>query len=73
MPPIDAMRNARQFAPRVKQTLPRWFLTAALPATEQDRVASQIRKLIETSPDLASKSEVTFTYETAAFSCVKLG
>jgi hypothetical protein len=21
MPPIDAMRNARQFAPRVKQTL----------------------------------------------------
>jgi len=46
---------------------------AALPAMEQDRVAAQIRKLIETSPDLAGKSEVTFPYETAAFSCTKLG
>jgi len=46
---------------------------AALPAMEQDRVVAQIRKLIETSPDLAGKSEVTFPYETAAFSCTKLG
>jgi hypothetical protein len=46
---------------------------AALPALEQDRVVAQIWKLIETSPDLAGKSEVTFPYETAAFSCTKLG
>jgi SAM-dependent methyltransferase len=46
---------------------------AALPALEQDRVVAQLWKLIETSPDLAGKSEVTFPYETAAFSCTKLG
>ena len=28
MPPIDAMRNARQFAPRVKQTPSKSLLTA---------------------------------------------
>jgi SAM-dependent methyltransferase len=46
---------------------------AALSPTEQDRVAAQIRELIEKSPDLAGKSEVTFPYETAAFSCRKMG
>jgi len=46
---------------------------AALSPTEQDRVVAQMRKLIQSSPDLAGKSEVTFPYETAAFSCTKLG
>ena len=45
---------------------------AALPALEQERIAARIRKLIETSPELAGKSEVTFPYQTAAFSCKKL-
>jgi SAM-dependent methyltransferase len=46
---------------------------AALSPMDQNRVASQIRTLIETSPALAGKSEVTFPYETAAFWCIKLG
>jgi hypothetical protein len=46
---------------------------AALSPMEQDRVASQIRDLIKTSPDLAGKREVTFPYETAAFNCAKRG
>jgi hypothetical protein len=44
---------------------------AALSPMERDRVASQVRKLIEASPDLAGKSEVIFPYETAAYSCRK--
>jgi hypothetical protein len=46
---------------------------AALSPIEQDRVVAQMRKLIESSLDLAGKSEVTFPYETAAFSCMKIG
>ncbi|HUZ91499.1 MAG TPA: class I SAM-dependent methyltransferase [Methylocella sp.] len=46
---------------------------AALPPLDQNRIAFQIRTLIKTSPDLASKSEVTFPYVTAAFSCAKIG
>ena len=45
---------------------------AALPQTEQDRVAVEIRSLIEASPDLRGRREVTFPYVTAAFSCRKL-
>ena len=30
MPPIEAMRDDRQFAPRVKQTPPKWRLTKAV-------------------------------------------
>jgi SAM-dependent methyltransferase len=45
---------------------------AALPASEQERVATQVREVIATSPDLAGQNEVTFPYETAAFHCAKL-
>lgn len=45
---------------------------AALSPMDQDRVASQVRELIATSPELAGKREVTFPYETAAFSCTKV-
>ncbi len=46
MPPIDAMRNARQFAPRVKQTLPRCMLTDfdAVPIIVEMNVDSYRRK-----------------------------
>jgi SAM-dependent methyltransferase len=46
---------------------------AALPAIERDKVAAGIRALIEASPELAGREEVAFPYDTAAFSCVKLG
>jgi len=42
---------------------------AALPTAERDRVAAQVRQLIERTPDLAGKSEVTMPYVTAAYSC----
>jgi SAM-dependent methyltransferase len=45
---------------------------AALPRDEQERVRSQIRELIATSPELAGKARVTFPYKTAAFVCTKL-
>lgn len=45
---------------------------AALPPAEQDRVASMVCDLIARSPDLAGRSEITFPYETAAFSCAKM-
>jgi SAM-dependent methyltransferase len=45
---------------------------AALPTTERNGVAAQVRQLIATTPDLAGKSEVTMPYVTAAFSCQKL-
>jgi SAM-dependent methyltransferase len=46
---------------------------AALPTTERNEVAAQVRQLIATTPDLAGKSEVTMPYVTSAFSCQRLG
>ena len=46
---------------------------AALPIEEQALVASRVRDLIIRSPELASRSEVTFPYYTAAFSCRRIG
>jgi SAM-dependent methyltransferase len=45
---------------------------AALPPAEQARVAQQVHALIAATPELAGKAEVTFPYETAAFSCVRM-
>jgi len=45
---------------------------AALPATERDRVAAEVRKLIANVPDLAGRKEVTMPYVTAAFSCQRV-
>ena len=45
---------------------------AALSSCEQKRVASEVRRLIAESPDLVGKAQVTFPYDTAAFSCVKV-
>ena len=44
---------------------------AALPPAEQNDVAAEIRALIAATPELAGKGEVTFPYDTAAFSCVR--
>jgi len=46
---------------------------AALPATERSRVAAQVQHLIDGTPALAGKSEVTMPYVTAAYSCQKNG
>lgn len=46
---------------------------AALPAAERTWVAARVRDVIATSPDLAGRTEVTFPYETVAFSCTKTG
>jgi hypothetical protein len=46
---------------------------AALPPAAQNVVAAEIRKVIATTPELAGKSEVAFPYDTAAFSCARLG
>ncbi|MDR3373532.1 MAG: class I SAM-dependent methyltransferase [Ancalomicrobiaceae bacterium] len=40
---------------------------ASLPPDEQARVAEAVRAVIARSPDLSSRAEVTFPYETAAF------
>jgi len=44
---------------------------AALPPAGQADVAGRIRALIAATPALAGKVEVTFPYDTAAFSCVR--
>jgi SAM-dependent methyltransferase len=46
---------------------------AALPVTQRNRVAVQVRQLIASAPDLIGKSEVTMPYVTAAYSCQKIG
>jgi SAM-dependent methyltransferase len=46
---------------------------AALPPEEQAKVAAQVRKLIARTPALAGKEEVSFPYETRAYSCIKSG
>lgn len=46
---------------------------AALPKDEQAKVAAQIWEVINTTEELAGKSEVAFPYETIAYSAVKLG
>jgi ubiquinone/menaquinone biosynthesis C-methylase UbiE len=45
---------------------------AALSRWEQELVACEVRRLIAASPDLAGKAQVTFPYDTAAFSCTKV-
>jgi SAM-dependent methyltransferase len=45
---------------------------AALTASEQEKVASQVRALIEATPELAGRSEVTFPYRTFAYHCRKI-
>jgi SAM-dependent methyltransferase len=42
---------------------------AALPPARQERVKSELRQLIATSPELAGKAQVTFPYETLAVVC----
>jgi hypothetical protein len=42
---------------------------AALPAAERDAIATQIRALIDRTPALAGRSEVTVPYVTMAFHC----
>jgi len=44
---------------------------AALPEQAFKKVANQVRALIAETPELAGKTEVSFPYETAAFSCVR--
>ena len=43
---------------------------AALPPEEQERVTSQLRKVIAAYPELAGKAQVTFPYETLACFCI---
>jgi SAM-dependent methyltransferase len=42
---------------------------AALPATERDRVTAEIRRLIDATPLLAGRTEVSVPYVTMAFHC----
>lgn len=45
---------------------------AALPADEQARVVARVRDVIAASPDLAGRDEVSYPYETVAYSCTRL-
>lgn len=45
---------------------------AALPPAQQQLIETQVRDLIEATPSLARKEEVTFPYETVAYSCTKV-
>jgi len=66
--------NAHQGSPEeviVARTLSVSFI-AALPVTEQEKIATQVRALIAATPELAGQETVTFPYETVAFSCAKL-
>jgi len=45
---------------------------AALPVTQRDGIAAEVRQLIARTADLAGKSEVTMPYVTTAFFCRKL-
>jgi SAM-dependent methyltransferase len=64
---FHAGRPAQVIVDRVLST----SFIAALPASERDRVAAQIRNLIAATPELAGKSEVSYPYWTHAFSCRK--
>jgi SAM-dependent methyltransferase len=43
---------------------------AALPSAEQERVIAEIRRLIDATPSLAGRTEVSVPYVTMAFHCV---
>ena len=45
---------------------------ASLPLARQDQIAAQIRALIAGTPELAGKAEVSYPYQTAAFSCHRM-
>ncbi|RIY00118.1 class I SAM-dependent methyltransferase [Aureimonas flava] len=45
---------------------------AALPAPERETVADRLQAVIDATPDLAGKSEVTMPYVTSAFRCRRL-
>jgi SAM-dependent methyltransferase len=45
---------------------------SALPLARQDEIAARIRALIAETPDLAGKPQVTYPYQTVAFSCHSL-
>lgn len=52
----------------VDRTLSISFI-AALPLARQEEIAAQLRALIANTPELAGKAEVSYPYQTAAFSC----
>jgi len=52
----------------VDRTLSISFI-AALPLARQEEIAAQLHALIANTPELAGKTEVSYPYQTAAFSC----
>lgn len=46
---------------------------AALPSGDRDQVRAQLHGLIDATPSLAGKSQVTFPYVTTAYHCRKGG
>ena len=57
---------------RLVKVPPKPVLEGADAAAGQNDVAAEIRELIATTAELAGKAEVSFPYDTAAFSCVRL-
>ncbi len=45
---------------------------AALPSADQEKFVTQVHALIAATPEMTLRSEVTFPYDTAAFSCRKI-
>lgn len=45
---------------------------AALPDAERQKVADQVRQVIESHPVIANQDQVAFPYKTVAFDCVRV-
>jgi len=45
---------------------------AALPDAERQKVADQVRQVIESHPVIANQDQVAFSYKTVAFDCVRV-
>jgi hypothetical protein len=45
---------------------------AALPDAERQKVADQVRQVIESHPVIANQDQVSFPYKTVAFDCVRV-
>jgi SAM-dependent methyltransferase len=45
---------------------------AALPPTEQEKIAERVRHVIESFPATANQQQVAFPYQTVAYDCTKL-
>ena len=74
---VDEVHYSNAHRGKAEQVIMRRVLStsfiADLPPQEQDRVTREVRALIEATPELAGRDEVSFPYTTSAFAWRKTG